>query len=298
MQSSLKLFSLLFFTLIYTSLLYAQPEPEEYNEQSSEEIMNEASDKKSNSIKISNPLAKRDKNKSKANTNKFKLNGQKDKDSDLNTGVDQEQKTKEKKKINFSAKSPFKSGSKNTEMTDGLDLNEEVRIDVGSREGEGAEFGIVGKYAPEFNVGYWWDEDGNKSNYYLSDFRNKVLVIFCWADWCPACKSHGYDEMLAIQDKYLDNPEVELLAVQTVFEGKMQNSKSKVKKVRESYGFKMPMGHDEGDVNSEYRSSILMRYNTAGTPWFIVIDKKGKVIFNYHHLPIDATKEVIDSLLN
>lgn len=204
------------------------------------------------------------------------------------------------KKRSLKLKNPLKlktGDAADTDTTE-LDLNEKVVIDVGNPEGEGAEFGIVGENAPHFKVGYWWDEHGNSSNYYVTDFSGKMLIIFCWSDWCPACKSHGYDEMLALQDKYLDNPEVEMIAIQTVFEGKMQNNKSKVKKVREKYGFKIPMGHDEGDEDSEYRSSILKDYKTAGTPWFIVIDKDGRVIFNYHHLPLEATEEVIDSRLN
>lgn len=195
------------------------------------------------------------------------------------------------------SKSLLDFGKSKDEDTDGLDLNEKVRIDVGNSAGENAEYGIVGEQAPDFQIEDWWDESGNKANYYVSDFSNKVLILFCWADWCPACKSHGYDEMLAIQDKYLDNPQVEMLGIQTVWEGKMQNTKAKVKKVREKYGFKIPMAYDDGDVNTAYRSSIMTNYKTAGTPWFIVIDKQGKVTFNYHHLPIDATEEVIDSLL-
>ena len=67
--------------------------------------------------------------------------------------------------------------------------------------------------------------------------------------------------------------------VQTVFEGAEQNTKERLQEAQLRYGLDLPFGHDlrpEG----ERHPTIMEDYRTGGTPWLIVIDPKGEIIFS------------------
>ena len=57
----------------------------------------------------------------------------------------------------------------------------------------------------------------------------------------------------------------------------------------------MPVGYD-GHVDGGRTSVFMHRFGTGGTPWTIVIDKKGKVQFNGGTPDVDTLKELIDKL--
>ncbi len=58
------------------------------------------------------------------------------------------------------------------------------------------------------------------------------------------------------------------------------------------YELSLPFGHDPGNidlpVNTRGRYPLTMTsYRTGGTPWVVVINPKGEVIFNDFHIDID-----------
>ena len=69
------------------------------------------------------------------------------------------------------------------------------------------------------------------------------------------------------------------LAVQTVFEGFRTNTAAWAKAVAVGkFKLDIPIGHDAGPDGK--RSVVLKRYRTGGTPWVVLIGKKGVVRYN------------------
>jgi methionine-R-sulfoxide reductase len=56
------------------------------------------------------------------------------------------------------------------------------------------------------------------------------------------------------------------------------------------YALGIPFGHDAGDGQEGVGSELMRRYRNGGTPWFILIDPDGRVVYN--HFRIDADKLV------
>lgn len=95
-------------------------------------------------------------------------------------------------------------------------------------------------------------------------------------------------------EHYQDDPDVAIVAVQTVFEGFETNTADKLAPTARQYGLEIPFGHDPGPDGQ--RSSVLKGYQTGGTPWVIVMDPAGVVRFNDFHLEPEKAIELIDRL--
>ena len=98
--------------------------------------------------------------------------------------------------------------------------------------------------------------------------------------------------MQQVQKEFADNDDVAFVSVQTVFEGHHTNTVERIRETQEKYKLAIPFGHDAGDATTRNRSHILTNYRTGGTPWIIIIDQEGKVVFNdYHVKPAAAIEE-------
>ena len=140
--------------------------------------------------------------------------------------------------------------------------------------------GISGQDAPTWDIPSWIDDSGEPTSLGLSDFEGKKIVLFCFQSWCPGCHKTGFPTLQYLTDRFGDKDDIIFLAVQTVFEGGNANNINKLKKWQKKYKLKIPFGHDEGDGSSY----IVDRYRTGGTPWFIVINEDGKVVYNDYEL--------------
>ena len=76
------------------------------------------------------------------------------------------------------------------------------------------------------------------------------------------------------------NENIKFFVVQTVFEGHHINTADKLAKLQSQYRLKIPMSHDDGRAKGTKRSVAMDLYRPAGTPWFVVINKKGRVVFD------------------
>ncbi len=160
------------------------------------------------------------------------------------------------------------------------------------------KIGIVGKQAPEWKVQSWIDAEGNPTEEVkLSDYEGKVVFMLTFQSWCPGCHRYGFPTLQKTIEAFEGNDEVAFVSVQTVFEGASINTVDKVKETQERYDLKIPMGHDVGDASTRNRSHILTNYRTGGTPWIILIDQKGKVVFNDYHINADEAIAMIKGLL-
>ena len=154
------------------------------------------------------------------------------------------------------------------------------------------KFGIHGQKAPKLNVGTWFNLPKGKKSIDLPELRGKVVYLLFFQSWCPACHSHGLPRMKKLVREY-KNKDVVFLVIQTVFEGYAVNTPAKAEKTRKEFGLDIPVGHDGGPE----RSRVMRRYRTGGTPWVVIIDKKGMVRFDDYFFANSAARKLLDQLL-
>ena len=154
-----------------------------------------------------------------------------------------------------------------------------------------SDWGVVGQPAPAWSVAQWVDADGQpRAPLELADLAGRWKIVFCFQSWCRGCHSHGAPAMRELVRALSGNERVALAAVQTVFEGFEANTFEAMKKFQADHELTIPFGHDPGDEASGNRSNIMWHYQSGGTPWFIVIDPAGQVVFN--DFRIDAARVV------
>ena len=159
------------------------------------------------------------------------------------------------------------------------------------------KYGIEGHQAPELNIPIWIDSKGEKSDpVTLKNYDGKFKVIYCFQAWCPGCHSRGLPALQKMVTALENNDQVEFLAIQTVFEGAQANTFKEVKEIQKKYDLKIPFGHDVGDETTRNISSTMHNYRTGGTPWFILINQEGTVIFNDFHLNVEKAIEYLKAI--
>jgi len=185
--------------------------------------------------------------------------------------------------IQLSCSSPAESVSSQEEPIRIEDMNEVKQ-----------RYGIVGKVAPELRVPTWVDGEGVEMDApSILDGQGKLRILYCFQSWCPGCHSVGLPSLQKIVKAFEGNDQIEFLAIQTVFEGFEANTYEKMIETQQKYDLHIPFGHDVGSEKTSNRSSTMYDYRTGGTPWFIFINRQGKVIFNDFHVD---TEKAIDFL--
>ena len=146
---------------------------------------------------------------------------------------------------------------------------------------------IVGNPAPELRVPVWIDADGNpRAQLKLADLGPGYKILFCYQHWCPGCHSSGFPTLLRLVNA-LAGRGFGFAVIQTVFEGAEQNTPERLREEQQRYGLRLPFGHDPLRENDLY-PTVMEDYRTGGTPWFILIDPKGDVIFSGFHFNADG----------
>ncbi len=145
-------------------------------------------------------------------------------------------------------------------------------------------YGIEGQLAPELELDYWIDKDGNPGEFSVEGSRGKWVFLKCFQDWCPGCHSSGFPTLQAFSERFADNPKVAIAGIQTVFEGFSTNTVEDVRKLQLQYELPIPMAHDPGDHETGARPQTMQKYRTGGTPWLILISPEGHVIYNHFHV--------------
>ena len=139
--------------------------------------------------------------------------------------------------------------------------------------------GIVGHQAPELRVSYWIDGSGEKRNpLTLAELGVGYKILFFYQHWCPGCHLHGFPRLKRLIT-HLENRGVGFAVIQTVFEGNEENTVDKLALDQERHHLHIPFGHD-ASVGNNHPSNTMQDYATGGTPWFVLIDPKGLVIYN------------------
>jgi len=156
-----------------------------------------------------------------------------------------------------------------------------------------AQPGISGKAAPKWGVDTWRQLPEGKKSLDIGDFKGKVLYLYCFQSWCPGCHSRGFPTLQSLVKSYAGDGEVAFVAIQTVFEGFGVNSPERGWETAEKYKLAIPFGHSG---SADKRSSIMQRYRTGGTPWTIIVDPEGRVVFDDFHIDAQRATRLIDKL--
>ncbi len=158
--------------------------------------------------------------------------------------------------------------------------------------------GIEGQMAPEIELDYWIDANGEPGKFSVIESRGKWIFLKCFQNWCPGCHSSGFPTLQAFSKKFADHPDVAIAGIQTVFEGYRSNTVEDVRKLQLRYDLPITMGHDPGDPDTHERPVTMQAYRTGGTPWLILIDPEGVVIYNNFHVNSDSLIEYVESQLS
>jgi len=107
----------------------------------------------------------------------------------------------------------------------------------------------------------------------------------------------GFPTLKKLTEAFKDNDSVVFLAVQTVFEGHQFNTKDKLRPNQLKYKLKVPMAHDAGDPESNPTPMTMKKYRSGGTPWTVIIDPAGYVVYNQFHINVDQAVSLIKDLI-
>jgi thiol-disulfide isomerase/thioredoxin len=143
-----------------------------------------------------------------------------------------------------------------------------------------AQSGIAGQTAPEPRAEFWIDRDGRPTQFKLADQRGKWVHLKFWQSWCPGCHAHGFPALSKLADAFANEPRVVNVALQTVFEGFGSNTADKVRQTQLRYKLPIVFGHDPSNGTRVPGGGTMARYRSGGTPWHVVVDPAGKVVFN------------------
>ncbi len=142
--------------------------------------------------------------------------------------------------------------------------------------------------APELRVAQWIDAQGvARAPLTLAELGGGFKVIYCFQHWCAGCHSRGFPALAKLVDA-LSGAGFGFAVVQTVFEGAEANTFERLRETQLRYGLALPFGHDlPADSHGTGVSTVMQDFCTGGTPWFIVINPAGEVVFSDFQLDAD-----------
>ena len=108
----------------------------------------------------------------------------------------------------------------------------------------------------------------------------------------------GFPTLQKVTQAFKNEKRVIFLAVQTVFEGFDYNSQDKLRKNQLEWSLKIPMAHAAGNPQTQGIPAIMSKYRSGGTPWTVLIDPKGNVVYNHFHLQPPQAIAMIEELLS
>lgn len=146
--------------------------------------------------------------------------------------------------------------------------------------------------APELRVPLWIDAEGrDRPPLRLADLGPGFKLVYCFQHWCAGCHAHGFPTLVRLVAA-LSGRGFGFAVVQTVFEGFDENTPDKLRLTQQRYGLKLPFGHDVPEPGSPL-PSLMRDYRTGGTPWFLLIDPAGELIFSNFHLDADVLLDAL-----
>ena len=142
--------------------------------------------------------------------------------------------------------------------------------------------------ASELRVAQWIDAQGRaRAPLTLAELGDGFKVIYCFQHWCQGCHSHGFPALVKLVGA-LSGAGFGFAVVQTVFEGAEVNTFDRLRETQLRYGLQLPFGHDQpARSDPAIIPTVMQDYGIGGTPWFIVINPAGEVVFSDFQLDAD-----------
>lgn len=137
--------------------------------------------------------------------------------------------------------------------------------------------GIEGKKAPLLNVSDWYQLPEGKDRVEITDYPDKIVVLFFFQHWCKASQEREFPVLKKLVDHYKGNDGIVFIAVQTAFEGFFDNTPDKLRVAAEKFELPIPFGHY---TKVPGFPGVSGTYKPGGTPWWVIIDRKGMVEYN------------------
>ena len=103
----------------------------------------------------------------------------------------------------------------------------------------------------------------------LSDLKGKVVVLDFWATWCGPCLS-SFPSLQKVYDKYKENPNVVILALNTWERVKPEEREQHVKDFIAKNKYTFPVLFD---------TDVVSQYGVEGIPTKFIIGKNGNIRF-------------------
>ena len=168
-----------------------------------------------------------------------------------------------------------------------------ILFSVQSAEAQERELGIVGKAAPSWKVSSWHQLPDGKKSLDVTDFKGKVTYLYFFQSWCPGCHARGFPTLKELNTQYKEDEAVSFAVIQTTFEGHRTNTAAKLAPTAKKYSLKIPFGQSEGTKGTP---DIMRQSRSGGTPWIVIIDKKGVVRYNDFHISVKDASKLINAL--
>ncbi len=153
--------------------------------------------------------------------------------------------------------------------------------------------GIQGYVAPELEIPYWIDGKGEEqAPFSIAANKGKWIFLKCFQHWCPGCHATGFPTLVQLTKAFPKHEQLAVAAIQTTFEGFSTNTQDALRKNQLRYDLDIPFGHDTGKSSAAHGSrerypNTMISYQTGGTPWIIIVDPKGHVVFNDFRVDTD-----------
>ncbi len=154
--------------------------------------------------------------------------------------------------------------------------------------------GIQGQKAPLLNVSDWYQVPEGKDKVEITDYEGKIVVMLFFQHWCRASQERELPVLQKLVNHYAGNDGIVFLAVQTAFEGFLDNTPDKLPLTAEKFGLKIPIGHY---TKVPEFPGVSGTYKPGGTPWWVIIDRMGMVEYNGFILNEEEAIKGFDKML-
>lgn len=154
--------------------------------------------------------------------------------------------------------------------------------------------GIEGQQAPLLNVSDWYHAPEGKDKVEITDYPGKIIVMLFFQHWCRASQERELPVLKHLVDHYKGNQEIVFLAIQTAFEGFLDNTIDKLPVTAEKFGLDIPIGHY---TKAPGFPGVSGAYKPGGTPWWVIIDRTGRVEYNGFLLNEEEAIKGFDKML-
>ncbi len=106
----------------------------------------------------------------------------------------------------------------------------------------------------------------------------KSVLMFFWTTWCPYCRR----SLIVLNDdsKRLEKEGIEIIAVN------LQESSSRVSRFMKKYNLSLRVVLDED-------AQLAKDYQVIGIPTYLLMNKKGDIVFKGNHFPEDNYSDLI-----